>query len=106
MIVLIIFFSFLKQPQIKLFEFYERKTFIWPKYKIEVTLCFLQQTYSQWRIVFWILACTYTLGGLTFLLFGSGELQPWNNPKSSRKPDMEMQTEKEKEAVPLRRGSS
>uniref|UniRef100_A0A1B6JRD3 Major facilitator superfamily (MFS) profile domain-containing protein n=1 Tax=Homalodisca liturata TaxID=320908 RepID=A0A1B6JRD3_9HEMI len=69
-------------------------------------LTYQNQTYGQWIIVFWILACTYVCGGLVFLIFGSGELQPWNSPSTARRPaDVEMQV-KEKEAVPLRRDSS
>ncbi|KAJ2945428.1 hypothetical protein O0L34_g240 [Tuta absoluta] len=40
-------------------------------------------TYEQWQIVFYILAGTYFLGALTFVVLGSGELQPW----AQRKPD-------------------
>ncbi|XP_045451610.1 sialin [Melitaea cinxia] len=40
-------------------------------------------TYEQWQIVFFILAGTYIFGALTFVLFGSGELQPWNQPKQT-----------------------
>lgn len=38
------------------------------------------QTYGQWQIVFWILAIIYIVGSLAYLIMGSGELQPWNNP--------------------------
>ena len=44
------------------------------------TLCFFppsQQTQAQWRTVFFICAGIYTFGTLFYLLFGSGELQPW-----------------------------
>ncbi|KAG8297449.1 hypothetical protein J6590_036239 [Homalodisca vitripennis] len=76
----------------------------WGVTKLQVAdLAGSQQTYGQWIIVFWILACTYVCGGLVFLIFGSGELQPWNSPSTARRPaDVEMQV-KEKEAVPLRR---
>lgn len=40
----------------------------------------LQNTYAQWQIVFGILAATYILGSLAFLIMGSGNLQPWNTP--------------------------
>jgi MFS transporter, ACS family, solute carrier family 17 (sodium-dependent inorganic phosphate cotransporter), other len=32
------------------------------------------------------LACTYILGSLAFLFFGSGELQKWNNPPERGEP--------------------
>lgn len=41
----------------------------------------MQQTFAQWRIVFGILAGIYGAGSLVFLIFGSGDLQEWNNPK-------------------------
>ncbi|XP_046969499.1 sialin [Vanessa cardui] len=40
-------------------------------------------TYEQWQIVFFILAGTYMCGALVFVVFGSGELQPWNSPQSA-----------------------
>ncbi|XP_076161361.1 putative inorganic phosphate cotransporter isoform X2 [Ptiloglossa arizonensis] len=44
------------------------------------TITYKNQTYAQWTIIFWILACTYCFGALTFAIFGTGELQKWNNP--------------------------
>ncbi|XP_043275458.1 sialin [Venturia canescens] len=41
------------------------------------------QTYAAWSTIFWILAGTYFVGATTFLVFGSGELQSWNNPESA-----------------------
>lgn len=38
------------------------------------------QTYGQWQIVFWILAVIYIVGSSAYLIMGTGELQPWNNP--------------------------
>ncbi|XP_026495997.1 sialin [Vanessa tameamea] len=49
-------------------------------------------TYEQWQIVFFILAGTYVCGALVFVVFGSGELQPWNSPQSA-----ENNTEKHEE---------
>lgn len=43
-------------------------------------LTYQNQKFQQWSIVFWVLAATYTTGALTFLIFGSGELEKWNNP--------------------------
>lgn len=37
------------------------------------------ETYESWQIVFFILAATYIVGALTFVTFGSGELQSWNS---------------------------
>ncbi|XP_015433654.1 PREDICTED: putative inorganic phosphate cotransporter [Dufourea novaeangliae] len=44
------------------------------------SITYKNQTYAQWTIIFWILAATYCTGALTFAIFGTGELQKWNNP--------------------------
>ncbi|XP_071438758.1 sialin [Hetaerina americana] len=44
------------------------------------SLTYNNQKYAQWQIVFWILAGVYGVGSLVFLIFGTGELQPWNSP--------------------------
>ncbi|XP_012285120.1 sialin isoform X2 [Orussus abietinus] len=46
------------------------------------SLTYRDQTYSQWQIIFWILALIYCFGALVFAVFGTGELQKWNNPDS------------------------
>lgn len=48
------------------------------------SLTYKNQTYSGWSIVFWILGWIYCLGALTFTIFGSGQLQPWNNPEKKQ----------------------
>ena len=45
------------------------------------TITYQNQTYAAWSIIFWILAATYFTGALAFVVFGSGELQQWNNPE-------------------------
>ncbi|VVC33105.1 Major facilitator superfamily,Major facilitator superfamily domain [Cinara cedri] len=37
------------------------------------------QTFEQWRIVFWILAITYMCGALIFLIFGTAKTLSWNS---------------------------
>lgn len=32
----------------------------------------------QWRIVFYITAAIYFLGNLIFIIFGTGNVQPWD----------------------------
>ncbi|XP_021928322.1 sialin isoform X1 [Zootermopsis nevadensis] len=55
------------------------------------------QTYTQWRKVFGIIAATYAGGAIVYSVFGTGELQSWNSgPKSTDK------DEAEKEKIPLR----
>lgn len=67
------------------------------------TLTYENQTFPQWRIIFWILAITYIFGGLIYTLFGSGDLQPWNSPKSI--PEKETNPENgrpSEEVIPLK----
>lgn len=69
-------------------------------------LTFENQTFPQWRIVFWILFATYLGGGLVFSIFGSGELQSWNNPEknesaTNKEPNLENGAHPE-EVVPLK----
>lgn len=63
----------------------------------------MQHTYGQWQIVFGILAGSYIFGSLVFLLFGKGDLQPWNNPPERDTFDNEKDAE---EGVPLKKSSS
>ncbi|XP_053986969.1 putative inorganic phosphate cotransporter isoform X1 [Hylaeus volcanicus] len=67
-------------------------------------ITYKNQTYAQWSIIFWILACTYCVSGVTFAIFGTGELQKWNNPEQSedeKKTNLEGAPELE-ESVPLK----
>ncbi|XP_075232233.1 sialin [Lycorma delicatula] len=69
------------------------------------SLTYNNQTYGQWQKVFGVLAATYTIGGLTFLIFGTGKLQSWNSPaapQTERKNDVEL-TIKNKETIPLKK---
>lgn len=69
---------------------------------IVADITYKNETYEQFQIVFWILAVTYFVGSLVYLLFGTGELQDWNNiePEKPVKPDVELQ-----EKVPLKENS-
>ncbi|VVC38796.1 Major facilitator superfamily,Major facilitator superfamily domain [Cinara cedri] len=37
------------------------------------------QTFGQWKIVFWILAITYTISGFVFLIYGTAQTLSWNS---------------------------
>jgi dipeptide/tripeptide permease len=51
-----------------------------------MSLCvWLQNDVSQWHIVFYIASAVYFAGNLFFVLFGKGEIQPWNDPDAPRK---------------------
>ncbi|XP_063625718.1 sialin isoform X1 [Cydia splendana] len=55
-------------------------------------------TYAQWQIVFFILAGVYVVGALSFIIFGSGELQPWNARQPIREQEPLNDTEKTEKA--------
>ncbi|XP_034952243.1 sialin [Chelonus insularis] len=61
------------------------------------------QTYHQWSIIFWILAGIYIFGACVYLIFGTGELQKWNNPdgEHSRKKIELSDIKNEEEATSL-----
>ncbi|XP_013108812.2 sialin [Stomoxys calcitrans] len=48
-------------------------------------LTYGDKSYHQWQIVFWILAVTYISGAVVYLILGTGDLQPWNNPPERKK---------------------
>ncbi|XP_034952043.1 sialin-like [Chelonus insularis] len=48
------------------------------------SLTYNNQTFRQWRIIFWILAGMYITGALSFLIGGTGKLQEWNNPSDEK----------------------
>lgn len=47
---------------------------------------------NQWNVVFYLAAAIYVLGNLIFIVFGSSEIQPWNNPENA---NVQKQSEKE-----------
>lgn len=67
------------------------------------------ETFSQWRIIFYILSATYIIGAIAFAIFGTGNLQKWNNPEEmaveekKTKPETENDNE---ESVPLKNQNS
>jgi len=50
----------------------------------ETHLMCLQSTILQWRTVFWIVLGVFVVTNVLFILMGSGELQPWNNPVTQK----------------------
>ncbi|XP_014232021.1 sialin-like [Trichogramma pretiosum] len=50
-----------------------------------VGLVAVNQTLSEWQLVFWIICAVGVATNLVYLLLGSGELQPWNSPDFQRK---------------------
>lgn len=44
----------------------------------------LQNTIAEWSYVFAVGAIAYIVPSIVFLLFGSGEIQPWNERQTTR----------------------
>lgn len=65
-------------------------------------ITYQNQTYTQWTIIFWTLAATYCIGALTFAIFGTGELQEWNNPLDSQSKKDNLAPENGPESIPLK----
>lgn len=66
-------------------------------------ITYQNQTYTQWTIIFWILAAIYFTGAMTFAIFGTGKLQSWNNPlRSHTKENDTVEDGVERESVPLK----
>ncbi|KAJ8683386.1 hypothetical protein QAD02_019178 [Eretmocerus hayati] len=66
------------------------------------------QSMSEWRLIFWSIFIIATVTNVIYLMFGSGEVQDWNYPRSSQKkeatveelqlltPKISIQSEREK----------
>ena len=37
---------------------------------------------SEWRLVFWIVAAMLVITNIIYLIFGSAEIEPWNDIRS------------------------
>lgn len=44
---------------------------------------FLQNTIDEWSVIFVIAAIAYIVPAFVFILFGSGQVQPWNESKKT-----------------------
>lgn len=66
-------------------------------------ITYQNQTYTQWAIIFWILAAIYLIGAATFVILGTGKLQSWNSPPINQRVTKENDvTAEEGELVPLK----
>ncbi|XP_053379219.1 sialin-like [Mercenaria mercenaria] len=59
----------------------------------------VDKTREQWKTVFYITAAVYTFGAIIFIMFGSGELQPWARDE---KEDREIVVKDEKAKVEVK----
>ncbi|XP_014220844.1 putative inorganic phosphate cotransporter isoform X1 [Trichogramma pretiosum] len=53
-------------------------------------------TVAEWRMVFWIVFIVFLVTNLVFVLFASGEIQPWNNPDYRNNVESQKKEEEEK----------
>uniref|UniRef100_A0A8D8S0N6 Vesicular glutamate transporter 2 n=1 Tax=Cacopsylla melanoneura TaxID=428564 RepID=A0A8D8S0N6_9HEMI len=44
-------------------------------------------TLTEWRIVFMVTFSILIVSAIIYLIFGSGEIQPWNGPKTNPAPE-------------------
>lgn len=50
----------------------------------------LQSTLLEWRLVFWIAVLVLCATNIVYVIMGSAEVQPWNDPSNSlQKKDQE-----------------
>lgn len=59
-----------------------------------------QYDIKQWQIAFWVCCGVYMFGAVTYLLMGTGELQPWANPELQAKPCQRPGDKKDTEGLP------
>lgn len=45
---------------------------------------FFQKDPNQWKVIFYMTASIYVLASVIFVIFGSGELQPWNDEETDK----------------------
>ncbi|KAI5698470.1 hypothetical protein M8J75_007322 [Diaphorina citri] len=64
-----------------------------------LTVGFLTQnkTLSEWRVVFWIMFLALVISNVFFVLFGSGEVQYWNESSDEKSVDVEINDRQELE---------
>lgn len=48
-----------------------------------------QDTIEEWSIIFIIAAVAYIVPALIFIVFGSGDVQPWNEPNKNKNGEVE-----------------
>ncbi|BES98261.1 sodium:phosphate symporter activity [Nesidiocoris tenuis] len=54
------------------------------------------RTLAEWRIVFWVMFAVLVLSNFVFIFWGSGEVQPWNDPSAD---DVERLPEKRRKST-------
>lgn len=55
-----------------------------------------KSTFEEWTKIFWIGGGVYIVPALVFMVFGSGEVQKWNDLSDSKEKDMEIKDRYEK----------
>lgn len=62
---------------------------------LTLDLSHFQRTRGQWQIVFFVASAIYAFGAIFYIIFGSGELQPW--AFEAKAPEEVMLNEKKEE---------
>lgn len=55
-----------------------------------------KSTFEEWTKIFWIGGGVYIVPALVFMVFGSGEVQKWNDLSDSKKKEKEIKDRYEK----------
>lgn len=63
---------------------------------------YFQRTVLEWRLVFWIMLIVMVSSSVVFVVFGSGELQPWDDLEEYHKNE----NEKKKKGLSMNERSS
>lgn len=74
----------------------------WLSTKMVAALTHENDTFEEWRWVFWILVVVYVFGATVFTVFGTGKLQKWNSvevPSDNAKELQPLKPEKTKEVA-------
>lgn len=59
--------------------------FDFPQKSVLINIFFFLQSYlTEWRIVFWITFCIFVVTTIIYVLFASGEVQPWNDTSNNK----------------------
>lgn len=53
----------------------------------------------EWRLVFWVMFAVLVLSNFVFIFWGSGEVQPWNEPSSQTEDPEEIPEKRRKSTL-------
>lgn len=74
-----------------------RHNLIEKKIDFDYSIIVLQRTILEWRLVFWIMMVVMSLSSVVFVVFGTGEVQPWDDLEQHHL----REKEKERRGLPI-----